>query len=647
MRQRNSLFLFYPILFFLSTSCSDLSSGSDDKKSGQDPVIPQDKATELFKEGVVPQFNITVGDSAWEWLQENATLEEYVPAQLQADGVDIGTVGVRYKGSYGNLFNCFENGERLSNCPRLSLKLKFDKYDSTLRYNGLKRLNLHSLRGDQSLLRDKLSYRLYREMGVHAPRCGHAMVSINGKPSGLYGMVEQIDGRFTDSRWEPGDGNLYKEAWPASTSAESYVRTLKTNEEMAATQGMALFAEELPTILATGDKTLFASYTDPVQALNYLAVDLAIDNIDGYRTFYCGPNPKSVKDCGPHNFFWYEKEEGAYFTLIPWDLDATFPQYNWLPAMPEWNDLTYSCDQPRRSSNNVVWAPVCDPYFRILATHYKEEYLDTIERLLNGAFAPGIVESWLDKWSNNIEHYVGLDSLYSPASWRQGVETLKNLVAVARWQMEQRLQGHSPEPVKLRADTINTFETINSALATAFANAYCNNSSTIYTSIETESPLSGSTSLLLNWIYRNEGDQAWGQWGSWSAFWQGGGDRDLRQLEKIKLKIASSSDRYFNIDLLSSRNSKPSLSKNWGWYFYVTTEPKVIELPYDSLQMLYAWRGQDPAADDQPPLDTLFRYSTGLAFYPEQIGRLHDGFYPEGVVDSGAVKIDDIEFIYK
>jgi len=198
------------LFFFTLSACSDFFSYSSGETAKS---INSDKADALFKETETPRFQLSFDDSSWNWLQENALLKEYVPAELKIDGKAIGKVGVRYKGQTGTLISCFTNGVRNEKCPRLSLKIKFDKYDDNLKYLGLKRLKLHSLKNDKSLLRERISYSIFYGMNLPTPRASYAMVSINQGPYGLYGMLENIDKRFLKTR-QPQDyeGNLYKSA---------------------------------------------------------------------------------------------------------------------------------------------------------------------------------------------------------------------------------------------------------------------------------------------------------------------------------------------------------------------------------------------------------------------------------------------------
>jgi spore coat protein CotH len=99
-------------------------------------------------------------------------------------------VATRFKGSLGTLAGCFrDDGSQY--CSKLSMKLKFDEYVRDQRFFGLKRLNFNSMILDSSSLRERLAYRLFREMGVAAPRAVHARLRINGELIGLFSLVEE------------------------------------------------------------------------------------------------------------------------------------------------------------------------------------------------------------------------------------------------------------------------------------------------------------------------------------------------------------------------------------------------------------------------------------------------------------------------
>ena len=162
-----------------------------------DPELADLDAADLFDYAHIPTFDLYLDEQAWEDLQANAQEEQYAEAQACFEGRSIGRVGMRFKGSYGSLYNCFDvQGQ--NTCRKLGIKVKFSEYDTDRRFYGLKRLNFQSYRYDDSYLKEKLAYETYRAMSIVAPRASWAVLRVNDDLQGLFGMVEQIDGRFTD-----------------------------------------------------------------------------------------------------------------------------------------------------------------------------------------------------------------------------------------------------------------------------------------------------------------------------------------------------------------------------------------------------------------------------------------------------------------
>ncbi|HEX7509466.1 MAG TPA: CotH kinase family protein, partial [Polyangia bacterium] len=136
-------------------------------------------AAELFGATKVPTFDVYLPAADWEALKVHARDELFVPVQACFEGMAIGQVGLRFKGSYGSLYNCF-NAAGAMTCPRLSMKMKFDEYTTDLRFFGLKRLAFNAYMYDDSRIKEKLAYDLYRAMGIVAPRSAWAVLRVNG-----------------------------------------------------------------------------------------------------------------------------------------------------------------------------------------------------------------------------------------------------------------------------------------------------------------------------------------------------------------------------------------------------------------------------------------------------------------------------------
>src|SRR5439155_2597809 len=121
---------------------------------------------------------------------------EYVKAKLQFEDQVFENVAVRYKGN-GTFMDSRGSVKR-------SLKIDLSKYVKGQKLAGIAKINLHNNVTDPSSMNEPLSYRLYRDAGVPAPRSAYArvFVTVPGKFDkeffGLYSLVEDIDKHFTE-----------------------------------------------------------------------------------------------------------------------------------------------------------------------------------------------------------------------------------------------------------------------------------------------------------------------------------------------------------------------------------------------------------------------------------------------------------------
>jgi spore coat protein H len=401
-----------------------------------EPVAePLDDASAVFEEETVRDYDITVSPADLALLDQDPAAEMYVPASIVVDGQTIGPIGFRYKGSVGAfLYPCTATtsvgaptGAKTGKC---SIKIAFDHVDPDGRHQGLKKLNLHSMNHDRSMLRDRLAYGLFREMGIPAPRAMHARVTINGKLEGLFVAVEQVDGRFTRSRFtDGGEGNLFKEVWPMHESPESYRPALETNEASnPPLDGIAAFAAA-----AKEGTEAVEAWVDREYVTRFLAVDRVIANDDGSAHWWCitagqGNNPGGI---GNHNYYWYEDTLAGRFWLIPWDMDSSLYGTTFVHIQPEWRTVapcTCAGNPPQRPTS-------CDPLFSIWAG-WTLDYEHAVDEFLAGPFEAGRVEQKLARWSAQIQPYVaeasGQNGAPTEAVWQAEVAALRGAIDALR-----------------------------------------------------------------------------------------------------------------------------------------------------------------------------------------------------------------------
>lgn len=396
-----------------------------------------DEAAPLFDEQVIRRYALTVAPADWDRLNATATDEVYVPAELALEGETFPMASVRYKGSYGTLYACFD-GAGNRTCQKLSLKVSFNERDPEGSFHGLRKLNFHSLERDPSKVRDALGYRLFRRFGVPASRTAFARLSVNGEDLGLFLLVENVDGRFTRARYpDGGEGNLYDAVWPVHEDAPTYQEGLKTNEDLRDVGRMLRFARELGG--ATDDpgfRDVLARWQLDDQLARYMALARLLDHWDDVTAFYCGGG-----NCGNHNFYWYESRVEDRMWLVPWDLDNTLDD-NPLRTFgyPDWDDAGVSCELIDRGDGNFMRAPSCDPILGRLATAGRDAYVEHTEALLAGEFAPGPLDARIAEIAAVIEAEVATDpNGPSTEAWRAAVEEVRTRIGEKRAFIRTRL----------------------------------------------------------------------------------------------------------------------------------------------------------------------------------------------------------------
>lgn len=429
---------------------------------------PADKIADLYDQAVLRSYELTLDEKDLAIIDANPAAEKYVPGKLTYEGKDYGPVGIRYKGSVGSFVFCVAESTPehptmtggAKTCPKISMKVSFNEYDSNGRFFGVKKLVFHSMNHDSSLMRERLGYWLFRQMGVAAPRAVHARLSINGKYQGLFLNVEEIDGRFTKSHFSDGEGNLYKEVWPTVTdglgtlpSAAKWQSGLQTNTDKSPSFDKALsFSQAL--MQRGGDERgrAIGAWLSVPNAVRFAAVDRTIRADDGPFHIRC-----KAGGCSSHNFYIYEEQRAERMWLIPWDLDNSFVVSGPLAddgdrilgVVNDWTDHTVQC-QPIPgfvSYTSPQLPPSCDPLWNGLGCYFDEPYRAALAELLNGPFSERVVADKLDTWSAQIttavaDAYAADSRQMSPQEWADGLADIRARIAFLRAQAAQALQPH-------------------------------------------------------------------------------------------------------------------------------------------------------------------------------------------------------------
>jgi hypothetical protein len=295
---------------------------------------------------------------------------------------------------------------------------------------------------DPSQMRERIAYDLFREMGVRTARTAYARLWVNGEFQGLFVLVEQLDGSFTDRHFDPegGDGNLYKEVWPMHDTEQPYVDALQTNEEAADVSGMLAFAADLA---AAGDESFLETlgrWTDLESLWSYVAVDRGLSHWDGITAWYCVGGAGA--ECFNHNFFWYEEEGQDRLWLVPWDMDHSITPSPWetFYDVPTWREEVADCTPIAIFSGVGVRAPACDPLIERIGRIGEPGWAAAGARFLDGPFGEQKVLDTIDSLEDQIAEIVAEDpNGPGSADFGAGVGELRRLVPELRAAFEAEI----------------------------------------------------------------------------------------------------------------------------------------------------------------------------------------------------------------
>lgn len=155
--------------------------------------------TALFDTSKVHTINIIMDD--WDEFTANCKSEEYYACTVVIDGETFKNVAIRGKGN--------TSLSQVTN-DRYSYKIEFDHYTDALIYHGLDKLCLNNIIQDNTYMKDYLCYQMMQQVGVAAPLCSYAYLTVNGEDWGLYLAVEAVEESFLQRNYGSDYGELYK-----------------------------------------------------------------------------------------------------------------------------------------------------------------------------------------------------------------------------------------------------------------------------------------------------------------------------------------------------------------------------------------------------------------------------------------------------
>ena len=244
----------------------------------------------------------------------------YVHANLEFAGVDLGEVAVRYKG----------NGTFLESRGSLkrSLKIDLNKFQKGQNLAGVTTLNLHNNVADAGLMNEALSFGLFRDAGVPAPRTSYIQVyvSVDGKHDrkylGLYSLIENVDEHFLADRGLDSGGAIFKPSDQQTmfqfkgSNWQKYQQSLDPKTKLTRVQKARVldFCRLVSTASDDEFRARLGEFIDLDEFARFLAVTVWIADLDSLLT-------------SGQNFYAYLNPATNQLQFFPWDKDHTFGSF--------------------------------------------------------------------------------------------------------------------------------------------------------------------------------------------------------------------------------------------------------------------------------------------------------------------------------
>ncbi|MBJ13690.1 MAG: hypothetical protein CMG62_11550 [Candidatus Marinimicrobia bacterium] len=270
-----------------------------------------DDSWKVYDDSEIAIINIYIDQDKIDWMYDNVYSDSLHVASISFQNAHINestdSIGFRLRGNTSR------------NAEKKSFKIDFNHFISGRDFFGVEKLNLNGEHNDPSIVRSKLCWDLFQDIGMVSSRAAHAELYINGDYYGLYVSVEHIDDSFIEKNYVDGSGNLWKCIWPADLTyrgndAEDYEPywgderpyELKTNKEI---YDYSKLARLIRVINQEPDSLEFV--LNVKEALQYLAMNILTGSWDDYRS-------------NINNFYLYHEPEKDIFHWIPFDYDNTF-----------------------------------------------------------------------------------------------------------------------------------------------------------------------------------------------------------------------------------------------------------------------------------------------------------------------------------
>jgi spore coat protein H len=321
----------------------------------------------------IPEYQLYIHPSDISELRKDIWQDDPVAAKLTI-GKKKYAIDLAYRGSHTREFR------------KKSYHISFYKPKM---YRQAQELHLNAEFKDPSLLRNKLSFDFFEEIGCLSPKSSFVFLKINGKNEGLYLELESVDEYFLTNRQLPKGAIFYAVDGDANFSLMSDLdKKVKASlnlgyEQKYGSEQDEVYLQEMILSINTIPKEQFETeivkYIHVDKYLRWLAGVVFTQNFDGFV----------------HNYALYRNGESGLFEVIPWDYDATWGR--------DVDGETMREDYLRVQGFNTLTARILD--IKTFRRHYK----NLLEDILNSKFTVDYLKPKIQELHDLIRPYMQKD----------------------------------------------------------------------------------------------------------------------------------------------------------------------------------------------------------------------------------------------
>lgn len=421
--------------------------------------------SKIFGSDII-SIEIIADDTQWQEMLDNAIKEEYIMADVIVNGTKFQSVGVRPKG------NSSLTQVASSDSDRYSFRLQFDEYVKEQTCFGLESFVVNNMLGDNTYMKEYVSYDLMKEIGVDSPHFGFADIKVNGENWGLYLAVElynesyeqrvfndtsgmlynvksmdmggnmedrnmedrNVEGRNMEDRLPGMGGGMGRSSGGGSLeytddNVESY-SSIFNNVVGKGTENDYKRVIEALKNLSEGSN--LEEYFNVDQILRYLATHTIVVNLDSYSSSMA------------QNYYIYENN--GKITILPWDYNLAWGGFQSGDAS---SVINFPIDTPV-SGVEMSSRPLIGKLFE--NPEYLDLYHSYLQKLMDEYFANGKFEEKINTLDTLISDYVKNDktAFCTYEEYKKAISSFITLGNLRAESIQGQLDGTVPSTTEVQ-----------------------------------------------------------------------------------------------------------------------------------------------------------------------------------------------------